>query len=136
MNNTPVFIDTSALYALADNSDVHHDESVAVVSYLKKNKSRVFTTNYILVEAHTLILGRLGHYVSRKWLAGFAIPLEHSYPSDLKKAKEIIFNWQDKTFSLTDAISFVVMERCKSSFVFAFDQHFFQYGFQLINNVQ
>jgi predicted nucleic acid-binding protein len=36
---------------------------------------------------------------------------------------------QDKDYSLTDRISFVVMQRLSISTAFAFDRHFVQVGF-------
>ena len=40
--------------------------------------------------------------------------------------------YQDKDFSLTDAISFAVMERLQITQAFTFDRHFAQYGFTLV----
>lgn len=130
MNLGAVFVDTSGLYAIADKDDAHHREAVSIVEHLKRTKRRVFTINYVLVETHTLLLGRLGHRVARAWLARFNVPVDHSSPDDLQKAREVVLKWGDKTFSLTDAVSFVVMERCRSIEAFAFDEHFKQYGFR------
>jgi predicted nucleic acid-binding protein len=47
---------------------------------------------------------------------------------DEQRAHQIIFRYTDKDFSLTDATSFVVMERTDISEAFSFDQHFAQYG--------
>jgi len=40
---------------------------------------------------------------------------------------------QDKDYSLTDCISFVVMEKLKIETAFAFDRHFVQAGFRTQN---
>jgi predicted nucleic acid-binding protein len=37
-------------------------------------------------------------------------------------------NYSDKTFSFTDCTSFSLMERVEITEVFAFDDHFMQYG--------
>ena len=39
---------------------------------------------------------------------------------------------QDKLYSLTDTLSFAVMERLGISRVFTFDRNFEQHGFQLV----
>ncbi|MBI2265945.1 MAG: PIN domain-containing protein [Armatimonadetes bacterium] len=125
----PIFLDTSGLYALADVSDAHHLQAKSIVASLKRSKRKILTTNYVLVETHALLLARLGHSMARGWLRTFNAPVENCEHEDLKLAKEIIFSREDKSFSLADAVSFVVMERLRSKEVFAFDVHFEQYGF-------
>ncbi len=49
-----------------------------------------------------------------------------------ESAQGLIVRYHDKTFSLTDALSFVVMERLDISHAFSFDHNFRQYGFQLL----
>ena len=49
-------------------------------------------------------------------------------PEDEKKAWEIFVKYRDKTFSFTDCSSFALMERIGITEVFAFDEHFTQYG--------
>jgi predicted nucleic acid-binding protein len=44
-------------------------------------------------------------------------------------ARAIIDQYNDKAFSLVDAISFVVMSDLNIRTAFAFDDHFRQYGF-------
>jgi predicted nucleic acid-binding protein len=39
--------------------------------------------------------------------------------------------YDDKDFSLTDALSFAVMDRLEISEAFTFDHHFRQYGFRV-----
>ena len=47
---------------------------------------------------------------------------------DENRAWEIAKNYKDKTFSFTDCTSFAVCERLKIKEVFAFDEHFKQFG--------
>jgi predicted nucleic acid-binding protein len=44
----------------------------------------------------------------------------------------IIYQYDDKDFSLTDATSFAVMERLRVPAAFTFDRHFAQYGFTVL----
>jgi len=52
--------------------------------------------------------------------------------ADEERALEIIRRHEDKDFSLTDATSFAVMSRLGIREAFAFDRHFAQYGFVLL----
>ena len=49
--------------------------------------------------------------------------------ADEARAREIIRQYQDKDFSLTDATSFAVMERLGITHAFTLDHNFSQYGF-------
>ena len=53
-----VFIDTSACYALADKNDGDNKQAVEIARRLGSSPVRLFTTNYIVVELHALVLSR------------------------------------------------------------------------------
>ncbi len=46
-------------------------------------------------------------------------------------AKAIIYRYTDKDFSLTDAISFALMERLRIPTAFTFDRDFERYGLSI-----
>ena len=46
--------------------------------------------------------------------------------------EEILRNYQDQSFSYTDAVSFAVMKQYEISEAFSFDQHFRTSGFTMI----
>ena len=52
-------------------------------------------------------------------------------PEDKIAAQAVIQRYRDKTFSMTAARSFVVMERLGTRFAFRFDDDFAQYGLQV-----
>jgi len=58
--------------------------------------------------------------------------IERVGPEDEQRARQIIYQYDDKNFSLTDAASFAVMERLRIATAFTFDHNFAQYGFQLL----
>ena len=130
-----VFVDSSAYLALLDRRDGHHDEAVQVLRALADERARQFTTNVILMEAHSLILStggiRAGHAFLRSTGASNTT-IVRVRASDEARAREIVYQYDDKDFSLVDAISFTVMERLDISRAFTFDRHFVQFGFSIV----
>lgn len=130
-----VFVDTSAYLALLDVEDEHHTQAIEIVNHLAEERYRQFTTNVLLIEAHALILSTLG--ISQA--AQFLKDMEESNTvvirvrgADEERAKQILFQYDDKDFSFADAISFAVMERLRISYAFTFDHHFTQYGLTVL----
>lgn len=120
-----IFVDTSAFYALADESDRNHRQAKA--AYSKLIPERLVTTDHVLVECWFLIGSHLGRDAAiRFWDAlrsGIVSLLEVTRP-DLDRAHAIIEQFPDQTFSLVDATSFAVMEREGVERAFTFDAHF------------
>jgi len=54
-------------------------------------------------------------------------------PRDVQRARAIIYQYDDKDFSLTDATSFAVIERLRIPTAFSFDRHFAQYGLTVLS---
>jgi predicted nucleic acid-binding protein len=127
-----VLVDTSAIYALLDQSDAHHPEAKASLESLKRARSEPVLTNFIVAECHALSLARLGARLARNWLLSNIWVVERVTADDEATARDIIRKYTDKTFSYTDATSFAVMDRLGLRTAFAFDPHFRQYGLQVI----
>lgn len=128
-----IILDTSAIYALLDKSDDNHQKAKKLFINLSKENFNILISNFILAECHAIISGRLGHELARKWLQNQCWPVERITEEDEKRAQEIIFTFTDKSFSYTDATTFAIMERLGITKVFAFDQHFAQFGFTFYN---
>ncbi len=125
-------IDTSSIFALLCRNDINHEEAKIILKYAGQKGWQPFLTNFIVAETHALLLSRLGHKAARHWLRTNKWPVELITETDEKRAREIIFNYQDKDFSYTDATSFALMQRLNLSKVYAFDQHFSQFGFDVM----
>jgi predicted nucleic acid-binding protein len=128
-----VLVDTSAVFALVDRSDDNHAAARTVLAGLQKQRAEPLLTNFIVAESHALLLARLGSTIARAWLLGNAWSIERVSEEDEARARAIIARYDDKTYSYTDATSFAVMERRGLKLAFAFDPHFRQHGFQLID---
>jgi predicted nucleic acid-binding protein len=126
-----VFVDTSAYVALARLDDEHHQEAVAILDVLRLQRARLYTTNFVVAETHALLLRYLGSVAGRAYLRAMdeskGVGVVRAEATDEANAKAIIYRYRDKDFSLTDAISFAVMERLGVALAFAFDRHFIQY---------
>src|SRR5438128_2147587 len=109
-----VFVDTGAYLALLDADDEHHAEAVTILANLARASYRQITTNVLLIEAQTMILARLGIATANKFLQDMDrsnTTIIRIRAADEQKAKDTLYQYDDKDFSFVDALSFVVMER-------------------------
>jgi predicted nucleic acid-binding protein len=129
------YVDSSALYALADRSEADYALARAVQRRLQAERWRLFTTNFILAETRALVLARRNRYDALRVLREIddsPTTIVRAEADDERRAREILERYADKDFSLTDAISFAVMERLRIGHAFTFDRHFAQYGFAVL----
>jgi uncharacterized protein len=129
------FIDSSAYLAVLDRRDEHHRAALAITERLVQGRYRLYTTNNVVIEAHALILSTMGIEPASGFLRDTErsrLVIVRSRASDEDLAKQVIFRHQDKRFSFTDAISFVVMERLAIRYAFSFDRNFAQYGLTVL----
>jgi uncharacterized protein len=128
-----VFIDTSGFYALLVENDGNHVRALELFTVAEREKWRLVTTNMVVVEAHALFLhrSRRGRETALKFLdavVGDTYDVVRVRKDDEAKAIGLVIAHHDKTYSLCDALSFVVMERLRIREAIAFDQDFRSYG--------
>lgn len=123
-----VFVDTGAWFAASVPDDADH---VAADSFIRSNRERLITTDYIYDELLTLFRVRDQLDRARDWVD----QVRHGHcemirvsDTDLELATDIFFDFADKKWSFTDCTSRVVMERLGIQMAFAFDDHFRQFG--------
>jgi predicted nucleic acid-binding protein len=125
------FVDTSALVALRDAGDRHHEAAIAwMKNALEEGGLSLVLTNLVLAETHA--------YFCRTPAAALAYArrLRNDAPFKVVRAEKedeaaawtLLDRHRDKTYSFVDAVSFSVMRRLKISSAFAFDDHFRQFG--------
>lgn len=130
-----IFVDTSAYYALVDNGENTHAQAQRCFQRLTLEQATLYTTNIVAFETHTLILNRMNRKLAEQMLDRLyasSTQIIRSTERDEQRAREIIRQYQDKAFSMVDAISFAVMQRLHLRNVWTYDQHFAQFGFALV----
>lgn len=130
-----VFVDTSFYQALLNPRDRWHR---AALEFSRAYRGSMVTSEYVLCE--------LGALMSRPQLRPlfrvFVGALETSGPVELiagstehfRAGMGLFSNRPDKEWSLTDCISFTIMEGRGIVEALAFDHHFEQAGFRLLPN--
>ena len=131
-----VYLDTSALYALADGKDANHKRAVEIYKRLMAQKVVLALSDQIISESATLIRRKLGYSASKKFLQiieeGEGIGLFLIIFTDkelIKKAGEYFLRENDPKLSFVDALSISIMKNEKLKRCFAFDIHFPAAGF-------
>lgn len=125
-----MLIDTSGWFCLLDDEDWRHDVALAVYS---ANKIRV---------THSYVISELVGLAISKWRA---LPKVLDYVEDIFRDENITIVWvdealtrqamdllqsrSDKSWSLCDAVSFVLMEDLQLTEALTTDHHFEQAGF-------
>lgn len=129
ISTSTILVDTSAYYALKDKDDAFHTQAL---QFVKTNTCPFVTTNLIVIETLNLVKQRLGYKhaveIGKNMFDPTISNVIKVTDKDISEAWKIFQKYDDKDFSFTDCTTFAVMERLKISSVFAFDEHFRQYG--------
>lgn len=130
------FVDTGYFIALEAADDQHHAAALRHWRAYVQSRPQLVTTSFVLDEVATFFNSRGRHAkaveIGERLLASPSVRLLH-VDADLFGAAWIYFRRrEDKRFSLTDCISFVVMERLGIQSALAFDAHFVQAGFRTL----
>ncbi|MCG3771993.1 MAG: 23S rRNA-specific endonuclease VapC20 [Nitrosomonadaceae bacterium] len=126
-----VLVDSSGFLAAFNPRDDRHQEGRAIWNALIQQRFSLYTTNFLIAEAHNLFIVRVGHQQARTFLRNATestIRTIRVRASDEEQARAIVFRYTDKDYSLVDGTSFVIMERLGIPYAFTFDDHFSQYG--------
>ena len=126
----PIFIDTSAIIAARDARDANHEAAIEFLREVKVQRRRFLITNFVFAEVHAYfcrnhkVAIELGNLLLKDPLFDYV----RVTAAEEREAWGVARRYGDKGFSFVDCLSFVVMQRRKLREVFAFDDHFRQYG--------
>jgi predicted nucleic acid-binding protein len=127
------FVDTSALLAFLDRDAARHEEVVASIAGVFRDRRGV-THNYVLIETEALAHRRLGAGVARRLLEDVAPALEIVWVDAELHAAAVTAHLRSlrRRSSLVDQVSFELMRRRDIPSALALDRGFAREGFELL----
>lgn len=136
MLNNPLFIDTSFTYAIINPNDQWHQKAVEWQQRIVSEHLALITTQFILTE----IADGLSSLKFRQQAVSTIKILENSdlieiIPATLELFRQgfnLYESRPDKSWGLTDCISFVVMNEKNLIEALTTDEHFRQAGFRAL----
>ena len=128
-----VFVDTSGFFALYARNDADHPQAVGLFRRASSERWQLVTTNAVVMETHALLLNRVrdGRTVALRFLddvRSSGVRVERVAEADEAAAIALIRAHADKSYSLCDALSFVVCERSGITQAISCDDDFRSYG--------
>jgi predicted nucleic acid-binding protein len=132
-----VFVDSGGFFALLVRTDTAHDDARRIFEEAVASRWNLVTTNTVVVETYALLLnrtrqGRDSAIAFLDHLNRSAVRVERVSENDERKAVALVRAHKDKTYSLCDAQSFVVMDRLRILEAIAADGDFRQHGLRTL----
>ena len=131
-----VFIDTSGFYALLVKKDDQHQRAGDFMKKAAGEKRRFVTTDYVVDETTTLLMGRDLHRLVLPFFeilfASRACKVAWMDPERFERAKAMILKNLNRGWSFTDCTSFVLMRELKLRESLTKDGHFREAGFEAL----
>jgi hypothetical protein len=131
-----VFIDAGAWIALNDRGDRFHPSAVEYYQRLLRERSLLVTTNLVIAEAYINIRRAGGYQPAMRFLDSMRqssrLTKVYADAGLEAEAEKLLRRYADQDFSLTDAVSFAVMQQRGITEVFGFDRHFATVGFVVL----
>jgi predicted nucleic acid-binding protein len=125
-----VFADTSALFALLVQDDYMHVHAKANFEYFLQNDALILTSSYVLLETITLLQRRVSLEAALDFDRKILPVLDVVWADEgwHSRAVQRLHTERNRSLSLTDCLSFEIMEAREITLAFAFDHHFTERG--------
>ena len=129
------FVDTSGWAAFLVARETFHEPAERIVQEWRRNSTMMVTTNYVVAELVALLtspirLPRAQLIATVETIrSASGTELVHIDPATESEAWEMLTTHGDKSWSLTDCTSFVVMRKRRIIEALTSDRHFEQAGF-------
>ncbi len=126
-----IFLDTSAIFAMADRSDRHHRPALEAFANALAGGETLVLSSYVVAESAALLQARIGIPSARRFLAEVdRFRVEWIDETLHREAVQELARRGRRRLSLVDCASFVVMRRLGIQVAHAIDPHFGQAGFR------
>ncbi len=130
-----VFVDTSYWLALELGNDQNHQIAITHWQGILPALPPLVTTSYVLDEVVTFFNSRGYHakavQVGSSLLHSASVPFIHVDEALFYEGWTYFQRHADKRYSLTDCVSFTVMQKLGIGVAFTFDKHLVQAGFRV-----
>lgn len=130
---TRLFFDTSFIIALEAADDHNHKTALDCWQNIITSSPTLVTTSYVLDEVVTFFNSRNRHAkaveIGNRLINSPSIQFIHIDETLFNEAWGYFKKHEDKSYSLTDCISFIILERLPIQMSLTFDKHFVQAGF-------
>jgi uncharacterized protein len=130
------FVDTSALVAVLDQTEINHSFASAWLSGpARMTEGPLITHNYVVLETVALVHRRLGPAASRSLLQELLPVIRVFYvgqPIHERAVSSFLLALRRRSTSLVDLVSFEVMRELGIEQAFAFDRDFEELGFRTV----
>lgn len=127
------FLDSSAIYALADRNDTDHE---SVLGIYRGRATEYLTHEVILLEAFSLIAKRLNKEAAIDWIGALKtsprINITPPSPDLIERGWRRCARFADKEWDWIDCMSFEFMDANRLRDALSLDHHFAQAGFRLL----
>ena len=125
------FVDTSALYALVTPADGDHHNIVKLFEWLAFSEAALASSNYVLLEAVSLIQKRHGFGPAKTMLERTLGILDVHWigEEEHRAANHLWTQAKSRTLSLVDCSSFATMRLLGIRHAITLDAHFSEAGF-------
>lgn len=130
-----IFVDSSFLFPLVHDKDEDHPRAERIGRWIASQSHELLTTNYVLVECISLIQRRVGMAAAArtaKYVAANATVIW----MDEARHRAVMHEWEREPrrgLSIVDCSSFSVMREEGITDALAFDRHFRDAGFRLLD---
>lgn len=136
---TPLFVDTGAFYARADEDDKHHETATRLFDAIRSGEAPyrpIFTSQAVLSEFATLALYKLGHGIAVRTLNAVrnsaSINVLPVGRTTFETAADHFEDYDDQEISFVDHTTSILAAERDIEDIFAFDGDFRTLGFTLV----
>lgn len=128
-----VFADTSALFSILVQDDYMHDRAKLNYEHFRQSNTHLVTSSYVLLETMALLQRRVGLEAVLDFDRNIAPLLRVIWVDEAwhNRAMQRLHSERSRGLSLTDCLSFEIMDAMEILTAFTFDGHFSDRGYEI-----